>query len=404
MLVQRKFSQVNLEHSKSNMNIISPIRLMSVRPLLQQSTETKFIWLFQSNKKLSDRIQCHEWIPYHDEILSSLEKAFKNGVDKIFIDEIHQIDFVELLELSINDPTHQRPIRRCLMNESLESERRLNVNSSRCDRLSFPLVSNSQSTCADTAYQGSKFVRDWLLKFTNGKLEVKYDQIFPALINGLILEGCKEPKTAVDEIIRVLNSSNDACLKMNERKRMKKLQDCCIKLYTKQCYLFRAVNTALKDDDRTKLDTLGPYCYVVYNSIGHPTNSRHFLQKLNSKKSKTMTVYRGDSAPRTIIEEYRQAVGQKDKYFKWLPFVSTSMDRLVAEGFALNVLYIIEIERYFSMDQYTDLEKNSYCTSEQEVILKPGTRFQVTSIDVDNISGRQVVHIKMIPSYISILR
>ncbi|CAM4819386.1 unnamed protein product [Rotaria magnacalcarata] len=387
------------------MNTTSSIRLMSVRSLLQQSIETKFIWLFQSNTKLLDRIQYYEWIPYSDEILLSLENAFKKGADKIFIDEVHHIDFIELLELSINDPTHRRPVRRCLMNESSEIERRLNVDFFRCDRLSFPLLMNlQQNTFVDTAYHGSKFVRDWLLKFTNGKLEVKYDHIFPALIEGLIFEGRNEPRTTVDEIIRMLNSSKDESLKADEHKRMKNLQDCCIKLYTKQCFLFRLVNTALRDDDRTKLDTLGPYCYLVYSCIGRPMSKQRLLQKLNRKKSKTMTVYRGDYAPRKMIEEYRQAVGQKDKYFKWLPFVSTSMDRLVAEPLALNVFYIIAIKRYLSMDQYADLEKNTYFESEQEVVLKPGTRFQVTSVVVDDISGRQVVHIKMIPSYISILR
>ncbi|CAF4000705.1 unnamed protein product, partial [Rotaria sp. Silwood2] len=254
------------------------------------------------------------------------------------------------------------------------------------------------STSVDTNYHGSQFVRDWLLKFTNGKLDVKFDAIFPALINGLKYEGRKEPENIVKDIISALTSTKDESCKMKEETRMKKLQDCCIKLYTKQCYLFRIVNTALRDDDRTKLDTLGPYCYLVYNCIGRHTNDHHLLEIPHRNKSHLMTVYRGDYAPRKIIEEYREAVGRKEKYFKWLPFVSTSADRLIAEEFALNVLYIIEVERYLSMDQYTDLENNTYFESEQEILLKPGTRFRVTKAEFDNIFGRQIIYIKIIPS------
>ncbi|CAF4961393.1 unnamed protein product, partial [Rotaria sp. Silwood1] len=252
----------------------SSVKLISVRQISQPPSETEIIWLFHTYRNLSDTAQAAEWIPYPTEISSSLENAFRNGFQ--------------------------------------------------------------ETTGVDTAYHGSQFVRDWLLKFTNGKLDVKFNYIFPALINGLKYEGRKEPEYIVNDIVRILNSAKDESSKMNEKKRMKKLQDCCIKLYTKQCYLFRTVNTALRDDDRTKLDTLGPYCYLVYNCIGRHIHGHHLLELPHRNKSHSMTVYRGDSVPHKMIEEYRQAVGRKEEYFKWLSFVSTSADRIVAEYFGLN--------------------------------------------------------------------
>ncbi|CAF1365989.1 unnamed protein product [Rotaria sp. Silwood1] len=383
----------------------SSVKLISVRQISQPPSETEIIWLFHTYRNLSDTAQAAEWIPYPTEISSSLENAFRNGFQETFINDTYRIDFIELLEVCIEDPKCRRPIRRCPMTVFREIERKTKLDPTRCERLSFPLNTTLQcSTGVDTAYHGSQFVRDWLLKFTNGKLDVKFNYIFPALINGLKYEGRKEPEYIVNDIVRILNSAKDESSKMNEKKRMKKLQDCCIKLYTKQCYLFRTVNTALRDDDRTKLDTLGPYCYLVYNCIGRHIHGHHLLELPHRNKSHSMTVYRGDSVPHKMIEEYRQAVGRKEEYFKWLSFVSTSADRIVAEYFGLNTLYIIEIERHLSMDQYTDLDTNTYFESEREILLKPGTRFRVTKVELDDISGRQMVHIKIIPSYVSNLR
>ncbi|CAF2565574.1 unnamed protein product [Rotaria sp. Silwood2] len=384
----------------------SPVKLISVRKISPPpSPETEMIWLFHAYRNLSESAQVVEWIPYPAEISSSLENAVRYGLEETFINDTHRIDFIELLEVRMEDPTCCRPIRRCSLTLFREIERMTKLDPPRCERLSFRLNTNLQcSTSVDTAYHGSQFVRDWLLKFTNGKLSVKFNDIFPALINGLKDEGRQEPKNIVNDIVRILNSAKDESCKMNEKKRMKKLQDCCIKLYTKQCYVFRIVNTALRDDDRTKLDTLGPYCYLVYNCIGRHIHDQHLLELLHRNKSHSMTVYRGDSAPRKTIEEYRQAASRKEKYFKWLSFVSTSADRIVAEHFALNVLYVIEVERYLSMDQYTDLDTNTYFESEQEILLKPGTRFRVTKVELDSISGRHLVHIKIIPSYVSHLR
>ncbi|CAF1482022.1 unnamed protein product [Rotaria sordida] len=226
-------------------------------------------------------------------------------------------------------------------------------------------MNGQNSTTVDTTYHGSQFVRDWLLSFTNGKLDVTFDAVFPALINGLKYEGCNEPENIVKEIICTLNLVKDEIFKKNTRKRMKKLQECCAKLYTKQCFLFRVVNTASRDDDRTKFETLGPYCYLAYNYIGRHMQDnfsihRRLSQVIHPTESQSIIVYRGGYVSREKIEEYQQAIRRKDIFFKWLPFVSTSLNRDVAETFGRNVLYIIELRRYTPNNQFTYLNTNTY--------------------------------------------
>jgi hypothetical protein len=211
------------------------------------------------------------------------------------------------------------------------------------------------------------------------------------------------------EIVQRLNKVKDETFGKKDKKRIKKLQDCCVKLYTKDCYIYRVVNTALRDDDRTKLDTLGPYCYLVYNNIGRDLKDylsiRHRLrQAVHPTESRSMEVYRGDHVSREIIEEYRQAAGDNNKYFKWLSFVSTSLSREVAERFGCNLLYIIELQRHLTNDQFTNLQRYAFIEDEQEILLRPGMRFRVDKVKFDDETGRQLVYIKIAPSYVFYLR
>ena len=396
--------------SYRRINMESQITLISVRPISSPSSQNEGIWVFQANTFPSDSAQHAAWTPYLAEISSVLEQAFQSGADQTTIGDLYRIDFIELLQVCLEHPSQQRPIRRRLLKSALEVDARSEIDSARRERFSFPLSTTPHTSISvDTAYYGSRFVRDWVLKFTHGKLDVKFDAIFPALINGLKYEGRNEPENVVNNIVRDLNMVRDQTSKQKERQRIDKLQDCCVKLYTKQCYLCPAVNTALRDDDRTKLYTLGPYCYLLYNCVGRHTNHdlsmRHYLQKIiHPNESQSMIVYRGDNVSRKEINEYRQVAGRKDKYFTWLPFVSSSLERDVAESFGSNVLYIIELQRSLSNDQFTRLDKNSFIESEKEILLRSGVRFRVDTVEPDPISGRQLIKIKILPSYISNLR
>src|SRR4051794_13983238 len=38
----------------------------------------------------------------------------------------------------------------------------------------------------------------------------------------------------------------------------------CIRLYTMESFLYRLVNMTLRDNDLSKVDTLGPFCYLLF--------------------------------------------------------------------------------------------------------------------------------------------
>jgi hypothetical protein len=379
----------------------------------KSSLQDEFIWECQTNADPWDETQTPEWTPYSNAKSSAIEKAYKNKSKEILIDENYRIDLENCIQQHINDPYRQRPVRRrrCRPHSIVPTDKETEDESAYRERLSSPLgLVSSYSATGDTTYYGSSFVHTWLVTFTKGKMKITFDTIYPVLLKGLMLEGQIAKTNTLTEIEAVLIKIKEETSKKSSEKRIKELQDCCAKLYTKSCYIYGAVNAALRNDDRSKLDTLGPFCYLLFNYVGRrfKDNSSildRFRRVLHPNEIEWMTLYRGDYTSDTNIEEYRRAARDNSKHFKWLPFVSTSRDRKVAEFFAGNVLYIIKIRSYSSNeDRFTDLSEISHFPIEQEILLLPGVQFQVNKVSFDNENGLHLVYIKINSSYISKLK
>ena len=185
-----------------------------------------------------------------------------------------------------------------------------------------------------------------------------------------------------------------------------KLQLCCARLYKKPAFLSRLVNRTWHGDDRSKLVTLGPFCYLVfdYTDIRHNEylSIRNQLPRVvkRTDNQSEITVYCSETLSPEDIQIYRKAVGNED-FHKWLSFVSTSRLRGVAEDFGSNVMHIITIKRSSSNDQYIDLPAISYCADEEEILLRPGVRLKIDNTYDDPNTGRCVFHIHIEPSFIS---
>ncbi|CAF3696148.1 unnamed protein product [Rotaria socialis] len=282
----------------------------------------------------------------------------------------------------------------------------------RHERQSFPLESKViQNTESDPRDDGSPFVTDWFLYFTNGQLRLSFNDLFDALINGIRKEGQFRSESELNKIINALiDIKKDDSIK-SKGERMKRLEEACAKLYTKTSFLFEVVNRTLRDNDRSKLTSLGPYCFLVYNYIGsqmpkYTSIPSYFRRRSNSTQSSSIVVYRGCGATMELINQYRQAAGQKDKYFKWLSFVSTSLDESVAKTFICNVLYEIELQQNALNDQFVNLENISYHADEREILLRPGVRFRVSrveTIETDKLKDITKISISIVPSFISLL-
>lgn len=332
-----------------------------------------------------------KWSMFTDTIGQQIERAYQSGQSEVIVDEQYKIDLKRFLQVDINDFDKQRPVRRSSGNGDI-------LNFYRRERFNFSQPVR-RSVVDDTLYYGCNFITDWVIHFTTGTLKIKTKPLIEALINGINHEG---------ERLNHLGEAQQLCSEIQsvKNKTMEKLQRCCARLYTKPCFLFKLVNKTLRDADYSKLITLGPFCYLLFNYIGIRNNEylsihnrlKRFVKHENDISE--ITVYRGETLLPEDIETYRQAVGKGDVY-KWLSFISTSRSRDVAEEFGSNVLHIITIKRSSSNDQYVDLQPITYCGSEEEILLRPGVRFQIDSSYDDAGSGRCVFHIRIEPSFVS---
>lgn len=352
----------------------------------------EFVWVYQTNDT---------WTPFPDRVSSSIEKAFRYDLEEKVIDGVYRISLKCLVQDHIDDRRRQRIV---------DHDGASKVEWQRAERFSFLLgLGSGSNACVDTDDYGSPFIQQWFLAFTKGERTIKFDSIFPFLVQGLQKEGESQAKRVVEAITGILYKVRDENHRKNEHKRMKMLENCCAELYTKPCFIYRIVNTALRDDDHTKLDTLGPYCFLVFNYIGRRINdgfsTRYPLRNaFRLKRTELTTVFRGDWISSHMIKEYRGAVGDDSKSFKWLSFASTSYDRTVAEVFVQNVLYVIRLENDSFSDQSVDLSTTSSCEDEKEVLLQPGVRLQVVEVDFDHPKSFYSVYITILPSYVSRLK
>jgi hypothetical protein len=151
--------------------------------------------------------------------------------------------------------------------------------------------------------------------------------------------------------------------------------DCAARLYTAESFLYKLINSSLRNNDMSKVDTLGPFCYLLYHRL-----------RLDRVRGDQL-LYRGTTLSIEMLNEYKQAVG---KEIVWLPFTSTSKERRVAEVYRGNTLFIISSKDTWRPQN--DISKLSYYPDEQEVLLSPLYSFTFDRVELDSTSEKYLIY------------
>jgi hypothetical protein len=159
-----------------------------------------------------------------------------------------------------------------------------------------------------------------------------------------------------------------------------RLDECAVKQYTKETFLYRVLNTALRNDDMSKVKTLGPLCFLI-NSY---TSQRKML-------TKDQIVYRGMGLTDEMIKEYSEAVGET---IDWPAFTSTTKDRVMAELLG-NTLCIITLCCGLFIHG-SDISNISCIPSEEEFLLSVGFVLQVEKVEIDPSKEKHKIYLKTV--------
>ncbi len=347
----------------------------------------KFQWFWRSDNDPWSSKEKAKFTAYPSDINRTIELAYLNGNSEVVINEHYKIDFQKRIQIHLNNACKERSIIR----QELGLPNRITTNKANTKRLKF----SAKAVCTfnlDTEFRGCDFVVDWYKWITMGTLKIDKSIIVDLAINGILTEANLYPdniraKEDAERFVKELRAVQHA-------KELYMIQEVCIKLYTEDSFLYRLINETLRDNNRTKFETLGPFCYLLYNYCGSPKNKQ-------GKLPEKIVLYRGETLTPEVIEQYKSTVGT-NTIWRWTQFVSTSKQRPIAEEFSDgNSLYVIEMKKRAASDQGVYIGSLSQFAAEDEVLLRPGIRFKIIKIEEEKDTKRHVFYIDIIPSYMS---
>jgi hypothetical protein len=166
-------------------------------------------------------------------------------------------------------------------------------------------------------------------------------------------------------------------------KSKEEIEKCVIYLYTFESFLYRLLNRTLRENDQSKLDTLGTFCQILFKCDCSPTTDKVGYQG---------ELYRGAQLDEKTIQSYEQSIGLIKT---WDAFSSTSKNRIKAESYG-NVLFIINREkstryRFSGMD----ISTISHYPDEEEVLIRAARNFIVQKIEKDQNKEKYFIFLSL---------
>ncbi len=335
------------------------------------ATENVF-WYYKSNvnpwpntsKTDSDSI---EWSKYRDIEIDLIEEAYQEKKSYILLDR-YRIDFKHFIQIKLSDETKQRPVKR-----ETDSTRKECLRENRfCSTL--PLASiPSTSSSYGSADSWCPFLTAWFNTPSGKQVFINFSKCIEACAQGIVREAASHNSHSNAEAAymaeKIRQCSGKSRIEISKQ---------CIHFYTKDSFLYYVLNKALREQDYSKLETLGPLCYLI-------RNYSRLLQDYIG------TVYRGLELKYTEIEAYKQHLGE---WKTWPAYTSTSKDRQMAEMFG-NALFIIEItDVKLSSPRGYDIAHISSYPHEQEVLIPAGVSFQIVKVEQD-LSQKYIIYLKV---------
>jgi hypothetical protein len=304
-----------------------------------------------------------EWTKYRDLEIDLIEEAYQDNKPYVLLDR-YRIDLKHFIQINLSNETKQRPIKRETGSNRIECLRENRFGST------LPITSSSSYGKFDA---WCPFLTAWFDSPSGKRAFLHFPNCIEACAQGIIREAASHD-----------SHSNTEAAYMAEKLRQcagrSRLEACkqCIHFYTKDSFLYYVLNQALREQDYSKLETVGPLCYLIRN---YSRLSQDYIG----------TVYRGIHLKHTEIEAYKRDIGE---WKTWPAYTSTSKDRQMAEIFG-NTLFIIEItDVKLSTPRAYDIAHISNYPNEKEVLIPAGASFQILDVEQD-ISQKYIIYVKL---------
>jgi hypothetical protein len=289
---------------------------------MAQRSRARIEWIWKSNKDPWSINEPEEWTNFSDVETAIIEEAFQKKLPEVLIDNYH-INLKRCLQISNNNESHQRPIRRVDKTNSTTETR---LREARF--MPNPINPSTPFTSQTNLLQ---FVGEFLthynlfedssLKDPNNRRMVIEKAAEGLIIEGKLVGNQKEAEWMAEQLLKTINGTDN------------EVWQCCAHLYTMESFLYKKMNEYMRLTGDPQYKALWKSKVVTFGPFAH------LLGTLNYSKDYTqMTVYRGANLSDDLIAKYRDTLGV---YLTFPAFTSTSRNRKKAEQFG-NVLFVIQ--------------------------------------------------------------
>jgi hypothetical protein len=329
------------------------------------------IWYYKSNNNPWPNVLpmdsgIPEWSKYRDLEIDLIEEGYQENKSYVLLDR-YRVDFKNLIQINLNDETRQRPIKRETDSNRLECLRENRFGS-------ILAVTPIKSTTSYGAFDSwCPFLTAWLNSSSGKRAFLHFPNCIEACAQGIVQEAALHDSNSETEAAYMAEKIRQ-CVKKSRVEVSKQ----CIHFYTKNSFLYYVLNKAMREQDYSKLETLGPFCSLIRD---YSRLSQDYIG----------TVYRGIEMNYTDIEAYKHAIGE---WKTWSAYTSTSKDHQMAEMFG-NTLFIIEItDVKLSSPRAYDITHLSSYPYEQEVLIPAGVSFKIVNVEQNSVQ-KYIIHVKV---------
>ncbi|CAF0790611.1 unnamed protein product [Rotaria sordida] len=306
-----------------------------------------------------------QWTKYRDLEIDLIEEAYQEKKSHVILDR-YRIDFKHFIQINLNDETKQRPVKRETISNRIECLRENRFGSTIS-------ITSSSSSSYGKFDAWCPFLIAWLHSSSGKQAFVHFPKCIEKCAEGIIKEATLHDSHSHMEARYMAEK-----LRQYSKKSRIEIAELCIHFYTKDSFLYFVLNKALREHDCSKLETLGPLCYLMRN---YSRLSQDYIG----------TVYRGVQLTYTEIEAHKRNIGE---WKTWPAYTSTSKDRQMAEIFG-NTLFIIEItDVKLSSPRAYDIAYISNYPNEKEVLIPAGVSFQILNFAQD-ASQKYIINVKV---------
>lgn len=322
------------------------------------------IWYWQSNTNPFSKTEEKQWTRFSDIENEFIEAAHLEKDDKVSLHTNYYINLKRMLQVSKHDKNKQRPIKR----EKVRTVREQRFT------IDHQFIS-SQKSLAGAPGEKPKFINEWIRRNNIDSHYLKEENA-----EEIVLEAAK----GIEEEGKLRGKEEEGIglsklLRASKQCSLLALSQTCVHIYSMESFLYIVVNQCLRLDDMSKISILGPFCFLLYNSL--------WLLRSSGE----ITLYRSIQMNEDILEGFKANIGKQQS---WKAFTSTSSDRMVAENFGASILFIISVVQIpFKPAYWTDISKYSSYPSEREVLLPIAVTYMINKVEYDHETKKHVIHV-----------